>query len=240
MIETIENLMDNEIPLEDYEYSKNSKYINEFGIRVPRVTEILSKMIHSDSLMYWANALGLKGMYYRQTLDKAANVGTIAHSAIEKYLKEKFMTMDNIPFLGFLSWYNMVTDSLKIDIELLMSEKSLSCDWFGGTLDALMKIGNDVYLIDFKTSNHVTFKYFLQLAAYRYMLRKSENIEINGVIVLQLDKDSPGFNEYLLNFSIPDHLEYMNNCEEAFISLVYAYYKIAIVEQEYEYIDFNK
>ena len=33
----------------------NSQYTYN-GILVPRVTEIISKCIHSDSLMYWANS----------------------------------------------------------------------------------------------------------------------------------------------------------------------------------------
>ena len=40
----------------------SSSYVNKFGIKVPRVTEILSAMMHSDNLMYWANNLGFKGI----------------------------------------------------------------------------------------------------------------------------------------------------------------------------------
>ena len=64
-------------------------YYNSKGIQVPRVTEILSRMIHNDSLMYWANSLGFKGLKYRDELNRAANIGTVAHSAIENFLKKK-------------------------------------------------------------------------------------------------------------------------------------------------------
>jgi predicted RecB family nuclease len=112
----------------------------------------------------------------------------------------------------------------------------MSCQWFGGTLDALLKIGNSIYLVDFKTSNHITYKYFLQLAAYRYMLRVIEGINIDGVIVLQLDKDEPGFNEYLLNFYIQQHLEFINHCETTFLSLLYGYYNIQQSERMFKTI----
>ena len=114
-------------------------------------------------------------------------------------------------------------------------EYKLSCKWFGGTLDALFEIGGKFYVIDFKTSNHVTFKYFLQIAAYIYMLRES-GYQVDGAIVLQLDKSEPGFNEYLLDFSIKNHNDFINYCTQAFFALVYAYYHIKRVEDGFKNI----
>lgn len=222
----------------DHKYinSKSSTYHNSEGYVIPRVTEIISAMLHSDALMYWANSLGFKRIRYKDELNRAANAGSIAHSAIEKFLKEKYETTDNIPFLGFMMWYNIVTIDKGIPVNLIYSEHSIFCEWFGGTLDALLNIGGKRYLVDFKTSNHVTYKYFLQLAAYRYMLRVVEGIEIDGVIVLQLNKIEPGFNEYLLNFSVPDHLDFINHCENTFLSLVYGYFNIMKAEAMYKII----
>ena len=216
--------------------SKSDTYHNNEEQIVPRVTEILSTMIHSDALMYWANSLGFKGMRYRDTLNAASRIGTAAHNAIELFLKDKLETNDNISFLGFLMWYNIITIEKGLPIQVIYIEHSLSCKWFGGTLDCLMRIGNKVYLIDFKTSNHVTYKYFLQLAAYRFMLRVVEGIEIDGVIVLQLDKDYPGFNEYLLDFSNYEHLDFINHCETTFLSLVYGFFNINKAEAMYNVI----
>lgn len=212
---------------------KTSTYYNFEGIKVPRVTEILSRTIHSDGLMYWANSIGLKGERYRDVLNKAAVAGTRAHRAIEMYLSENIKTNNNIPFLGFLLWYEYISKDVGLSIEVIYIEHKMVCKYFGGTLDLLIKIGEKTYLIDFKTSNHVTFNYFLQLAAYRYMLREIENINIDGVIVLQLNKDEPGFNEYHLSFDIPDHLYFMNNCETTFLSLVFAYYNIQNIENQF-------
>lgn len=216
--------------------TKSSTYHNNEGQKVPRVTEILSTMIHSDALMYWANSLGFKGMKYKTALNNAANIGTAAHNAIESFLIDKLKTPNNIPFLGFMMWYNIVTQEKGIPIQVIYIEHPLSCQWFGGTLDGLLRIGNKIYLIDFKTSNHVTYKYFLQLAAYRYMLRVLEGINVDGVIVLQLDKDEPGFNEYLLDFSCIDHVEFINHCEVSFLSLVCAFYNINKAEMMYKTI----
>ena len=212
---------------------KTSTYYNQEGIKVPRVTEILSRTIHSDGLLYWANSIGLKGEKYRDVLNRAATVGTQAHNAIEMYLSENIKTNDNTPFLGFLMWYNYITQDVGLPIEVIYIEHKLVCKYFGGTLDLLVKIGNKIYLLDFKTSNHVTFNYFLQLAAYRYMLKEVEGISVDGVIVLQLDKEEVGFNEYHLSFDIPDHLYFMENCQTAFLSLVFAFYNIQSIENQF-------
>lgn len=212
--------------------NKTSTYTNSNGIIVPRVTEILSRMIHKDTLMYWANSLGFKGMRYKEVLENAATMGTLAHEAIERYLKEKLETPTNIPFMGFLSWYNTVTDA-GFDVAPIKVEEKLVCDWFGGTMDCLMQIGDQWYLMDFKTSNHVTFTYFLQLAAYYYML-KLRGIHVNGVIVLQLDKTEVAFKEYILDLNNIEHRIFFDRCEEAFLSIVYAYYNIQKVEQDFK------
>lgn len=224
--------------LENMTFKINDKtniYYNSDGLSVPRVTEILSKMIHKEQLMYWANHLGFKGERYKDALNNAAIIGTNAHKAIEIYLNDKFITKDNIPFLGFLNWMNIILDNFN-KVEYVYVEHKIVCKWFGGTLDALFKIDDRIFLIDFKTSNYITYTYFLQLAAYRFMLNSEENINIDGVIVLQLDKANPGFNEYLLDFNIIEHLDFINKCEATFLSLVYSYYNIAEIEKMYNNI----
>lgn len=216
----------NEQPMKE----KDVVYRNENGDFVPRVTEILSTMIHSDALMYWANSLGFKGLGYRATLNAAAKIGTAAHKAIEIFLNDKLKTNNNIPFLGFLMWYNILTDDQGFDVRVIYTEHKIVCNWFGGTIDCLLSINGKLYLADFKTSNHVTYKYFLQLAAYRFMLRIVEGINIDGVIVLQLDKDSPGFNEYILDFANIEHLNFIDHCERTFLSLVYGFVNIKYSE----------
>ena len=88
---------------------KSNRYYNSEGSSVPRVTEILSSMMHSDSLMYWANSLGFRGLKYKDELNRAADIGTNAHFAIEMYLREKLKT-DNIPFLGYLLWEQVLNE----------------------------------------------------------------------------------------------------------------------------------
>ena len=213
---------------------KSNRYYNSEGISVPRVTEILSSMMHSDTLMIWSNNLGLGGLKYKKELEKAALYGEQTHKCIELYLKEKTKSENNIAFLGYILWESVLNQK-DIFIKPILIEERLTCEWFGGTVDAVLDINGKLYLVDFKTSNHVTFKYFLQLAAYLYMLKR-RNMHIDGVIVLQLDKHEPGFNEYLLNFSNENHKEFIDQCMQAFFSLVFAYYNIKRVENNYNQI----
>ena len=179
------------------------------------------KVINEDYLLYWANSLGFKRISYKEKLTEAALIGTNVHSSIEHYLKFKEES-DNPGFLSFLLWWEDINKNNTI--EVVGQEERLSCQWFGGTYDLLLKINDKLYLVDFKTSNHISFKYCLQLAAYRYMLYNIKGINIDGTIILQVDKTVPMYEEYVLDFSINEHYNFIEHCAKTFLSLVYSYY----------------
>ena len=220
---------------------ENSDYYFN-GLMVPRVTKIISRCIHNDGLMYWANTLGFKHQSYKKTLDTAAQIGTECHNNIDKFLETGgsdiiFNPKAENAYLSFREWYDNISKSNKV--EVIFHEKTLICQYFGGTLDGLYKINDKIYLVDYKTSNHVGMNYCLQLSAYRYMLRTLLNINIDGCIILQLSKDDISYNEYVMDLSNPIHLNYMNQCEQAFISLVYAYYNISIIDTGYKVLNWR-
>ena len=202
------------------------------GKNVPRVTEVLSKMISEEKLMSWANSLGFKHQRYKDVLSKAAVFGTKIHHGIECFLKGEKVPEDtpSICFKAFQEWWKIIETT---DYEIIGQEQKLVCEWYGGTYDCLMKINGKLYLIDFKTSNHVTYKYYLQLAAYSKVLREKENVNIDGVLILQLNKYQPKYKEYILDLSIPEHKEYFNLCERTFESILYSYYHIHYLEENF-------
>jgi hypothetical protein len=204
------------------------------GISVPRVTNILSKTIHEDYLMQWSNSLGFKRKGYSATLKSSADYGTKTHNAVENYLKGLPITEDTPinPINGFINWWNIINLNNKVTI--LGQECKLVCPWFGGTYDMLIEINGAIYLVDFKTSNHLSYKYCLQLAAYNYMLKLNGITNLAGIIILQLKKDVPDFNEFVLNFDNPNHTSFFNFCENTFLSLVYSYYHILEAERLYK------
>jgi hypothetical protein len=71
------------------------------------------------------------------------------------------------------------------------------------------------------------------------MLRTELGIEIDGCIILQLSKDSISYNEFVLNFDNINHLNYINDCELGFLSLVFSYYNINKIEAGYEKLDWE-
>ena len=220
----------------------SEKYIFN-GIAVPRVTEIISSMLHENYLMGWANHLGFKRKNYKSVVEQSANIGTYSHNAIEKYLTNGDISLEEVPsylipsvsntLQSFIKWYDVVTKNNKV--EILQLEQELVCQWFGGTLDLLVSINDKIYLVDFKTSNHISYKYFIQMSAYKYMLTLN-NIHIDGIILLQLSKVDINFSEYILLMDNPEHLLFIDNCLNTFIGLVYGYYNRLNVEQQYSNI----
>lgn len=220
-----------------------NKYIGTFSkYGVPRVTEILSAMLHEDFLMTWANNIGLyKHQKYKDVLNTSADIGSSVHEAIENHVSGKgIFDQSKYPddtrrgivmaFNSFLEWWDII---LKQNYKVLMQEHTLVCKYFGGTLDLLMEINGKIYIVDFKTSNHPSYKYFLQLAAYRYILMNEYNINPDGCLILMLDKSKCHFTELLLDFGNEEHLAYIEQCQETFLSLVYAYYNRGIATQMY-------
>lgn len=213
---------------------------NYQGNNIPRVTEILSAMLHEDKLMDWANNAGFRRLKYRDLLEVAAEKGTYTHLFIEKFFKNEPIDLENSmiavknAFGAFLNWY----DTIKDTTTLLYSEKRLLCPYFGGTADIILerKINNKSYIIlgDFKTSNSIHYNYFLQLSAYKFILENYENINIDGCFILQLNKLHPTYREYTLDFSIDEHKLFIDECTETFLSLVYAYYNRLNITVKFE------
>ena len=207
------------------------------GNPVPRVSEILSKTIHEDFLLNWANSLGFKRKSHEKERDSAAMKGTYTHELIEQFLENKYVKTDfndiesdhrfavYNAYNSFISWYNMITKNT--DFKVLETEMKLVSPFVGGTLDCLAEINGRKYIIDFKTSNHVTYKYFLQLAAYQYMIESYYNIIIDGgILILWLNKKDIQYMDYVLDFTIPEHVSISNQYKETFLSLLYSYYNL--------------
>lgn len=215
--------------------TKDNRYEHN-GIPVPRVTEILQAMWHEDSLMKWANYLGFKRKDYIKELNYAADVGTAVHDSVEYFLANKefpqlppdFNIINAVN--GFTQWYETVTKATSF--EIISMEQKLTCPWFGGTYDCLAKINGKTCLIDFKTSKFIGIKYYMQLAAYRYIL-SLQGINIDIAMVLRLHKDEPIFSEYVVDLSVPESKTFLDNCFEGFLSLVYAYYNRQQLEAQF-------
>ena len=218
------------------------------GKRVPRVTEVLSAMLHEDGLMNWANGLGWKRISYRAFMRDAADKGTYSHLAVEKYLRNGSLDLNELGIPnervmqtvqscmdGFVDWWKNLHKKYK-KIEIVFLEETMIHPYFGGTCDCLLKLDGKYWLVDFKTSNHMNFNYALQLAAYRFLLKELKGIEISGATVLRLSKTDYCYEEYTLNFELEEHVTFIVDCEQLFLVLVAAYKMRLYCTDEYHKI----
>jgi hypothetical protein len=220
-------LLLNDITVFDKGKSARYRYQNR---GIPSVTELLS-FIDSEGLVGWANRIGRQGLDNREVAKKAADFGTMVHESIEMYLKGKKVENPNVCLDAFIKWWEGINREHRVRI--LGQEQALIGEFFAGTYDLLISIDDKPYLVDFKTSNHVGYKYFMQLAAYRYLLYTIKNINIEGCLILQFDKEEPNYREYTLMFSNPYEYEFIENCYRAFMGLVYTYYNSKLCQRQF-------
>ena len=237
------NIEDRVIDLIEDEYGEGKprwvKSLSQYkfnGVTVPRVTVILSEMQSDQGLLRYSNFLGFKHIDYNQMLNNAASIGTETHAFIENYIQKK---EENIPTRkevnncteAFLKWWKMLNSNY--NIKVLGEEQSLSCPWFGGTYDLLLDINGKKALVDFKTSNHITHRYFIQLAAYKYLISYNLNLQLDMCIILRMDKETANYEMVTLDLSIPEDMEFMDYCSYAFFSQVNNYYSLSRVKSVY-------
>ena len=224
----------------DNYFKKNWKVYNYEGKPIPRISNILSDMINFD-LSGWAVYMKSIGKDHKEILKRSVEIGSTVHDMIDKFASTKIVENDfskfNYPkeisnaYNGYIKWWNMINDGNIVKI--IDTEKVLVSPYVGGTLDCLIDINGKVFIIDYKTSNHMNYKYFIQLAAYKYILESYYNTHIDGVILLWLDKSSENFREYVLSSDDESHLCMMEQCKETFLSLLYSYYNTNYLKDLY-------
>ena len=79
----------------------------------------------------------------------------------------------------------------------------------------------------------MSYKYVLQLAAYRYLLKELKNIDVDKVMILRLDKDYHNYDTYEYNMDNEEHKELIDNCLEEFMLLSAAYKGRLYTEEEF-------
>lgn len=106
-------------------------------------------------------------------MERVSNLGSLLHKYIEYDLKnlkfpDKELTEEMLP--GIEAWHMFKENH---EIEMIDSERMLYSKTykFAGTLDLRIKIDGVVYVADLKTGS-VQHKGFIQLAAYKHMLKE--------------------------------------------------------------------
>lgn len=178
------------------------------GKRVPGVTTITSRFKDSGGLIHWAWQQGVDGKDYRESRDKAADVGHIVHACIESLIHgEPGPTMPEDAEKAALVTQGVKsyeTWAAQTRLELLETEVPIVSEEhrFGGTFDALGRLDGELVLVDWKTSNAVYGEYIVQMAAYRQLLKERDNAVIAGAHLLRFGKEHGDFHAHYYPASV--------------------------------------
>lgn len=155
-------------------------YFLKDGTRVPGTTTVIGRFKDSGGLLQWAFQQGKanKSHLYEEA-NKAADIGTCAHSMVEMRINgtsdsdiAKFaldsLADDEARCKAYTAYDAYVKWSQNFNVQIIAQELQLVSEQhrYGGTLDAIGIIGNQLVLLDWKTSNAVYSDYLVQLAAY--------------------------------------------------------------------------
>ncbi len=166
------------------------------GKKVPSVTGITSRGLIKDGLTNWKVQfpLGQAKREINQMLNDNIQLDRLslekifaeAEGATDKIMKEagRIGTVVNCWNLFLKWWENQEYEPIEI-------EKKLYCKKYNyaGTLDLVVKDKKEnLVLIDIKTSNQISFDYYLQLNAYWFAYEEETKQKISKALVVRLPK----------------------------------------------------
>jgi len=149
----------------------DSRYYRRNGSYYPSITYVLQ---YYPKGMYFENWLKQVGYASEHIVKKSQQEGTQVHEMIEEWLNGEelnFLNAQGYPqykpdvwqmFLRFVEWWETYNPTL------LETEVHLFSDKYkvAGTCDLICEINGELWVIDFKTSNHLHTTYDLQTAIY--------------------------------------------------------------------------
>ena len=254
IIDQLELILDNDLmELEGIDKARENIWLHYKDANdnpIPRVTHIIKQCTDQDYLIKWAARIGYNK--YEMYREKALEVGTLAHYYIDLYLEAKYIKKDMSLFKidydnmgmvyrssvyntieSFIAWEKNLNKMGYFIEEVIGIEVPVRCPWFGGTVDAILRINGAVYLIDFKTSKQISTDYLVQASAYMWMINTGyapELPKIDGIGIIRVDKQTIKFNDLFLNNYNTDGNWYIGRLMQTFLSYVESYYRTINVE----------
>ena len=172
----------------------DGRYYQRNGEYYPSVTYVLSHYPKGKFFEDWLKKVGYSADYI---VKKASEEGTQVHEMIEAYLNGeelKFlehgrpMYAPNIwqMFLRFVDFWEEYKPTL-IEAEIHLFSDKLK---IAGTCDMVCEINGELWIIDFKTSNHLQTTYDLQTAIYAKCFEEcfGKKVDRTGVLWLKSSK----------------------------------------------------
>ena len=176
----------------------DARYYRRNGEYYPSITYVLSHYPKGKFFEDWLKKVGYSAEYI---VKKAAEQGTQVHEMIEDYLNGKelnFLSPSGNPmydptvwqgFLRFVDWWEKHNPTL-LETEVHLFSDKLKV---AGTCDLVCEIDGEVWIIDFKFSNHIQTTYELQTAVYTECYREcfGKMADRQGILWLKSSKRGP-------------------------------------------------
>jgi len=129
---------------------------------------------------------------HRKKKEKAGDFGTLVHALAENFVKTGAMPPEDADPLAKQAIDHFVKWATDNGVTFLESERRIfSLEmWVGGTCDLVVKIGDQIWLADIKTSSGIYPEAFFQMGSYDICLKEMGLYpEVAGYMVLNLKKD---------------------------------------------------
>lgn len=187
------------------EYSSDNKQVNVLDQRFyrrngkyyPSVSSILNYFPKNQFFHSWLKDVGHNSEIIA---NKAAGEGTQVHNAVEAFLHGEELTWideyGNAKYnldvwrmiLKFADFWNTHKP------ELIATEYHLFSDEYeyAGTADLVVKLFDNIWLLDLKTSNSLHTSYDLQLAAYAQAWNETHNEKVTHTGILWVKANTRG------------------------------------------------
>jgi hypothetical protein len=160
-------------------------YVLDDDTKAPSVTTVIGENLgwNKQPLMNWAKRQTMIGNDVDAVLKDAGETGTLLHLLIEAHQRGFDVDTRDFTanqeeaalkcFTGYLNWANKVKfKPLASEVVLVDHEQRVA-----GTVDCIGTIGEDLILIDWKTSRYLYKEHKIQVAQYVNMMEKTSGVE---------------------------------------------------------------
>ena len=175
------------------------------GTKAPSVTTIISNNLgwNKHVLINWAKRQTMVGNDYDKVLQDAADTGILLHLLIENHQRgldtdTKDFTRNQtekamIAFAGYLEWVEKTKfKALANEVVIVDEEQRIA-----GTIDCIGKMGDDLVVVDWKSSRYLYKEHKIQIAKYIDLYeRKQPKAQVKYGMVLRFDKEEVKFHQH--------------------------------------------
>lgn len=189
-------------------HKDGTRFYEKDGNKYPSVTTILNIYPKPEYFWRWKFTNPDADTIFKE----AGKYGSEVHKIIESFIKEKDFDYIDLEekekksIFMFMEWFKKLEE--ENDVEIISCEKMVINHEhkYAGTIDIILKIDNQLWIIDIKTSKGIWNTHKLQLSAYKHAMEEykgsshgygkpnTDNYKL-GIIHINHNQDSYEFKE---------------------------------------------